>query len=82
MDDFTPIDAGAAEMARWNALAAAKSRREKNPNSGSAEAFENQAAQLLVLRNKILDRLPEQYHEHRALVYPNYRADESRMRVT
>jgi len=31
----------------------------------------NQAAQLLISRNKILDRLPEQFHEHRK-AYPDY----------
>lgn len=71
--DFNPIDAGAAHMAMLNALAAAKSRREKNPNASSAEAFDNQATQLKTLRDKILDLLPEQFHQHR-LAYPDYQS--------
>lgn len=70
---FNPIDAGAANTAMLNALAAANSRREKNPNASSAEAFESQAAQLRVLRDKILDRLPEEFHKHR-LAYPDYQS--------
>lgn len=59
MPDFTPIDAGAAHHAMMNAIEAAKSRRAKNPNASSADAFDPQAEQLKVLRDKILHQLPE-----------------------
>lgn len=72
MADFTPVDVGAAHMAMVNAIEAAKSRRAKNPNASSAEAFDNQAARLRILRDKILDELPEPFHQHR-LAYPDYR---------
>jgi hypothetical protein len=71
MADFTPIDAGAAHRAMLNAIEAANSRRSKNPNAHSAESFDQQAAELKVLRDKILDKLPPQFHSHR-LAYPDY----------
>jgi hypothetical protein len=74
MADFTPIDAGAAHFAMLNATEAAKSRRAKNPNASSAEAFDRQAAQLKVLRDKILDQLPEKFAAHRK-AYPDYTPD-------
>ena len=34
--------------------------------------FERKAAELKAVRDKILDRLPEKWHEHRK-TYPDYR---------
>jgi hypothetical protein len=65
MDDFTPIDAGVAHAATIGMEEAAKKYRAKKPDSSIAESFERKPAQLKVLRHKILDRLPSQFHEHR-----------------
>jgi hypothetical protein len=67
--DFTPIHAGVVHHAMQLCLEAAKKRREKMPSS--ADAFDNHANQLRETRDMLLDRLPEQFHEHR-LAYPDY----------
>ncbi len=71
MEDFTPADAGAVETACRDAHDEAEKRREKMPTS--AAAFDRRADELKNVLYKILDRLPEKFHEHRALVYPDYR---------
>jgi hypothetical protein len=53
---FTPVDAHAVHAAT---------------GSSAAASFKRKAEELLVVRNKILDRLPEEFHEHR-LAYPDY----------
>jgi hypothetical protein len=71
MEDFSPADANAVATAASDAKTEAERRREKMPSS--AAAFDRRAEQLQAVLVKILDRLPEEFHEHRALVYPNYR---------
>jgi len=71
MEDFTPLDAHAAHVAMIDMLEAARKYREKKPGSSVAESFARKAAELKVARNKILDRLPPQFHEHRK-AYPDY----------
>lgn len=73
MEDFTPADAGVVATAAGDAREQAGKRRERMPTS--AAAFDRRAKELLVLLHKILDRLPEQFHEHRATVYSDYRPD-------
>lgn len=70
MEDFTPADAGAVSTASDDAKAEAEKRREKMPTS--AAAFDRRAEELKAVLYKILDRLPEKWHEHRALVYRDY----------
>jgi hypothetical protein len=69
LKDFTPIHAGVVHHAMQLCLEAAKKRRAKMPSS--ADAFDRQAKDLRETRDMILDRLPEQFHEHR-LRYPDY----------
>ena len=71
MEDFTPADAGAVATAADDARDEAEKRREKMPIS--AAAFDRRAIPPRVVLYKILERLPEKWHEHRALVYPDYR---------
>lgn len=61
MEEPEPFDAGDAEAVhaaarQWKAIADA--RREKMPSS--SKAMEEKAARLEIVRDKILDRLPEQ----------------------
>lgn len=72
MKDFTPIDAGAAHTAMIDMREAARKYEERKPGCVQAQTFARNADQLRILRNKILDRLPEQFHEHRK-AYPDYR---------
>jgi hypothetical protein len=78
MEDFTPADAGAVATAVDDARAEAEKRREKMPTS--AAAFDHRAEGLLGVLKKILDRLPERFHEHRALVYRDYRSEGSQLK--
>lgn len=61
MEDFTPADAGAVATAADDARAEAEKRREKM--STSAAAFDHRAEGLLGVLKKILDRLPERFHD-------------------
>jgi hypothetical protein len=54
---------------------AARKYRERRPGSSVAESFALKAAELRVVRNKILDRLPASYHERRR-AYPDYHPGE------
>lgn len=69
MADFTPVDVGAVNAAMVDAKHEAKERRDRMPSS--AAALDQRAEQLLAARDKILDRLPEEFHEHRK-AYPDY----------
>lgn len=69
MTDFTPTHAHVVHQAMVEAKHEAKERRAKMPSS--ADALERRAAELLIVRNMILDRLPEEFHSHR-LAYPDY----------
>ena len=71
MEEFTPSDAGAVATAADDARAEAERRRRRMPTS--AAVFDQRAEQLRTLLNKILDRFPARFHEHRALVYRDYR---------
>lgn len=64
--EFTPIDAHAVHAAMIEAAHQAKERKEKMPTS--ATALESHAADLRVVRDKILAQLPEE--QRRA--YPDY----------
>lgn len=55
---FTLTDAHAAHRAMLEAENQAKEREEKMPSS--AKAMHGHAAQLRILRDKILERLPEE----------------------
>jgi hypothetical protein len=68
--DFTPTHAGVVHDAMQLCLEAAKKRRAKMPSS--ADAFTLKAEQLRETRDMILDRLPPEFHSHRA-AYPDYR---------
>lgn len=70
MTEFTPIDVGVVNAARIDAKHEANERRERMPSS--AAALDQRAEQLLVVRNKLLDLLPEKFHEHRK-AYPDYK---------
>jgi hypothetical protein len=69
MSDFTPTHAHVVHQAMVEAKHEAKERRERMPSS--ADALERRAAELLIVRNMILDRLPPEHHSHR-LAYPDY----------
>ena len=58
MDDFNVVDANAVDHAMLEARAKAEERREKMPTS--AAAIEEQARILEVVRDKIVERLPEE----------------------
>lgn len=73
MDDFTPVQAHAVHLARQHMLEAAKRYKQKMPNSSIAASFDSLAEDLLKVRDMILDRLPEQFHEHRK-AYRDYAA--------
>jgi hypothetical protein len=73
MEDFTPTDAHAVETAMIDMREAARKYRERKPESGTGAIFERKAAELKTVRDKILDQLPERFHEHRA-AYPDYHA--------
>jgi len=73
MEDFTPTDAHAAHVAMIDMLEAAKKYRERKPESNTGAVFERKAAEFKVARDKILDRLPERWHDHRK-AYPDYRS--------
>jgi hypothetical protein len=79
MDDFTLIDVGAVHRAMVEALAQAEERRR---GSISQEALRQHAAQLKVVRDRILDRLPEQWHEYREISYPDYKPVAEKQSVT
>jgi hypothetical protein len=70
MEDFTPADAGAVETACRDAHHEAEMRRDKMPTS--AAAFDRRAEELKNVLHKVLERLPEKWHEHRARVYRDY----------
>lgn len=70
LEDFTPTDAHAVATAADDAKTEAENRRGRMPSS--AAAFDRRSAALLEVRDKILDRLPEKWHAHRALVYRDY----------
>jgi hypothetical protein len=72
MEDFTPIDAGVAHEAMIDMREAARKYEERKPGCVQAQTFARKAAELKVLRNKILDRLPSEFHPHRK-AYPDYR---------
>lgn len=69
--DFTPIDAAVAHQAFIDMREAAKRHEERKPGCVQAQTYTKKANHLLVLRNKILDRLPEEFHGHR-VAYPDY----------
>ena len=58
MEEFTRTDAHAVHHALLNAEALAREREEKMPSSASALLAH--AAELYAVREKILDRLPEE----------------------
>lgn len=66
--DFTRTDAHAVNHAMLNARATARERDDRMPSS--ATAFDRQADDLKVVRDKILARLPEEVHRN----YPDYEA--------
>ncbi len=70
-EDLTPIDPGVAHEAMIDMREAARKYEERKPGCVQAQTFARKAVDLKVLRNKILDRLPEQFHEHRK-AYPDY----------
>jgi hypothetical protein len=67
-EDFTPVDAGVVHQAMTEAQAQAAERRS---GSSSEAALRQQAEQLKIVRDKILDRLAPEFHHHRA-AYPHY----------
>lgn len=58
MEDFTRTDAHAVNRAMIEAAHQAEERKEKMPSS--ANALLTHAAELRAVRDKILDRLPEE----------------------
>lgn len=67
MENFTRTDAHAIDRAMIEAEEKAEERRDKMPSS--AEAISRHAKELEVVREKILDRLPEEVR----LTYPRRR---------
>jgi hypothetical protein len=80
MDDFTLIDAGAVHRAMVEALAQAEERR--SLARARRRRLRQHAAQLKVVRDRILDRLPEQWHEYREISYPDYKPVAEKQSVT
>lgn len=70
MTEFTPSDANAVHAAMIRAKEEAANREDRMPSS--ARAFDQTANDLKVVRDKILDRLPSEFHEHRK-AYPGYK---------
>jgi hypothetical protein len=60
MEEFDPIDLHAVHRAMVEAEHQSKEREERMPSSSSANALRAHAAQLRIVREKLLDRLPEQ----------------------
>jgi hypothetical protein len=79
-DDFTPIDAGVAHEAMIDMREAARKYEQRKPGCAQAQTFARKAADLKVLRDKILDRLPPQFHEHRK-TYPDYHGYADAVRI-
>lgn len=71
MSDFTPVQANAVHMAMIDMREAARKYDEKRPGCAQSVTFTRKAEELLVVRNMILDRLPDEFHEHRK-AYPDY----------
>lgn len=82
MEDFTPIDASVAHRTMIDMREAARKYEERKPGCVQAKTFTRKADDLLALRNKILDRLPEQWHEHRSITYPDYKPVAEKQSVT
>lgn len=76
MIDFQPKDAGALHWAFEDAIRSARERAEKGMVS-SAAAYEAQAASVRLLRDRILDTLPEKVRNS----YPDYRPPGKRERA-
>jgi hypothetical protein len=72
VSDFPPIDAGVAHEAMIDMREAARKYEAKKPGCVQAQTFARKAEQLLELRNKILDRLPPEFHHNRD-TYPDCR---------